>query len=137
MYKNRLETTVLGAFEWKTSKKVKYAEPIYPRFKSYYNESRFKDIKDEGIFYQGGFSMEGKRVNSSSVFGGKGIIKLKNKNNKYYQELKKHKLMQGIQILKKNQALIMIEFYLMQMFPNQEEERNLKPRLQFQLIPNY
>ena len=79
--KNRLETTVLGAFEWKSKRKTTFDEAVYPRFKSYYNESRFKDIKDEGIFYQGGFSMEGKRVNSSSVFGGKGIIKLKNKNN--------------------------------------------------------
>ncbi len=81
MYKNRLETTVLGAFEWKTSKKVKFTEPVYPRFKSYYNESRFRDVKDDGIFYKGGFSLEGRRVNSSSVYGGKGIIKLKNKDN--------------------------------------------------------
>jgi len=79
--KNRLEATVLGAFEWKSKRKTTFDEAVYPRFKSYYNESRFKDIKDEGIFYQGGFSMEGKRVNSSSVYGGKGIIKLKNKNN--------------------------------------------------------
>jgi hypothetical protein len=79
--KNRLEATVLGAFEWKSKRKTTFEEAVYPRFKSYYNESRFKDIKDEGIFYQGGFSMEGRRVNSSSVFGGKGVIKLKNKNN--------------------------------------------------------
>ena len=80
-YKNRLETTVLGAFEWKSKRKTSFDEAIYPRFKSYYNESKFKDIKDEGIFYQGGFSMEGRKVNSSSVFGGKGIIKLRNKGN--------------------------------------------------------
>lgn len=80
-YKNRLETTVLGAFEWKSKRKTSFDEAVYPRFKSYYNESRFKDIKDEGIYYKGGFSMEGRKVNSSSVFGGKGIIKLKNKNN--------------------------------------------------------
>lgn len=79
--KNRLEATVLGAFEWKSKRKTSTDDAVYPRFKSYYNESRFKDIKDEGIFYQGGFSMEGKRVNSSSVFGGKSIIKFKNKNN--------------------------------------------------------
>ncbi len=79
--KGRLETTVLGAFEWKSRRKTTFEDAVFPRFKSYYNESRFKDIKDEGIFYQGGFSMEGRKVNSSSVFGGQGIIKLKNKNN--------------------------------------------------------
>ncbi len=80
-YKNRLETTVLGAFEWKSFKKTTYENAIYPRFKSYYNESRFKDIKEEGIYYKGGFSLEGRKVNSSSVYGGKGQIKLKNKDN--------------------------------------------------------
>lgn len=80
-YKNRLDATVLGAFEWKSKKKTVMEELHYPRFKSYYNESRFKDIKDEGIYYKGGFSMEGKRVNSSSVFGGKSLIRLKNKDN--------------------------------------------------------
>ena len=79
-YKNRLESTVLGAFEWKTAKKVRYSEPVYPRFKSYYNESKFRDVKDDGIYYKGGFSLEGKRVNSSSVFGGKGILRIKNKD---------------------------------------------------------
>lgn len=77
-YKNRLETTVLGAFEWKSKRKTSFDEAVYPRFKSYYNESRFKDIKDEGIYYLGGFSMEGRKVNSSSVYGGKSLIKLKN-----------------------------------------------------------
>lgn len=77
-YKNRLEATVLGAFEWKSKRKTSFDEAQYPRFKSYYNESRFKDIKDEGILYLGGFSMEGRRVNSSSVYGGKSMIKLKN-----------------------------------------------------------
>lgn len=80
-YKNRLETTVLGAFEWKSKRKTSFDEAVYPRFKSYYNESRFKDIKDEGIYYLGGFSMEGRKVNSSSVYGGKSIIKLKNQGN--------------------------------------------------------
>ena len=80
-YKNRLETTVLGAFEWKSKRKTNFDEALYPRFKSYYNESRFKDIKDEGIYYKGGFSLEGRKVNSSSVYGGKGLIKLKNKSN--------------------------------------------------------
>ncbi len=80
-YANRLTTTVLGAFEWKSKRKTTFDEAVYPRFKSYYNESQFKDIKDEGILYKGGFSMEGRKVNSSSVFGGKGMIKLKNKNN--------------------------------------------------------
>ena len=79
-YKNRLESTVLGAFEWKTSKKVQNGEPVYPRFKSYYNESSFRDVKDDGILYRGGFSMEGRQVNSSSVFGGPGVLKLKNKD---------------------------------------------------------
>jgi hypothetical protein len=78
-YKNRLESTVLGAFEWKTSRKLRNAEPAYPRFKSYYNESSFRDVKEEGIYYKGGFSMEGRRVNSSTVYGGKGVLKLKNK----------------------------------------------------------
>ena len=80
-YKNRLETTVLGAFEWKSRRRTSFDEVSYPRFKSYYNESRFKDIKDEGIYYKGGFSLEGKRVNSSSVYGGKGFIKLRNKKD--------------------------------------------------------
>lgn len=77
-YNKRLETTVLGAFEWKSKRKTSFDEAVYPRFKSYYNESRFKDIKDEGIYYVGGFSMEGRKVNSSSVYGGKGLIRLKN-----------------------------------------------------------
>lgn len=77
-YKNRLLATVLGAFEWKSRRKTSFDEAVYPRFKSYYNESQFKDIKDEGIFYLGGFSMEGRKVNSSSVYGGKSMIKLKN-----------------------------------------------------------
>ena len=79
-YKNRLNSTVLGAFEWKTRKKVQNTEPVFPRFKSYYNESSFRDVKEEGIYYAGGFSMEGRLVNSSTVYGGKGILKIKNNN---------------------------------------------------------
>jgi hypothetical protein len=86
-YKDRLETTLLGAFEYKSKKKNSYEEAIYPRFKSYYAESRFKDVKEEGLYYLGGFSMEGRRVNSSSVYGGKSLLKIKNKKGDYAVKL--------------------------------------------------
>jgi len=78
-YPGKLEATVLGVMEYRSIRKNKFEEPKYPRFKSYYAESVFKDVKPL-YEYLGGFSLEGRKINSSSVYGGKALLKIKQKD---------------------------------------------------------
>lgn len=78
-YPGKLEATVLGVMEYRSVRKNKFEEPKYPRFKSYYAESVFKDVKPL-YEYLGGFSLEGRKINSSSVYGGKALLKIKHKD---------------------------------------------------------
>ncbi len=78
-YPGKLEATVLGVMEYRSVRKNKFEEPKYPRFKSYYAESVFKDVKPL-YEYLGGFSLEGRKINSSSVYGGKAMLKIKQKD---------------------------------------------------------
>ncbi len=72
-YKGKLESPVEGVFEF--NGKVRNNNE-YPRFMSYYNNIDVKGIGDEFLEYKGGFSLNGNRILSSSIFGGLATIRV-------------------------------------------------------------
>ena len=65
-YKNKLETTLLGAFEYQSKKRPKNIKNTYPRFVSNRNDITIKEL-GENIDYKGGFSLIGNKIYSTSL----------------------------------------------------------------------
>ena len=65
-YTDRLTAPIKGVFDFKGEKRAKNTASTYPRFMSYQSDAFIKNI-DKSIEYQGGFSMIGKKMYSSSV----------------------------------------------------------------------
>ncbi|OON70537.1 hypothetical protein B0919_00470 [Hymenobacter sp. CRA2] len=63
-----LEAPIKGALAYKSVQKKNGADSGYPRFVSLTNDARVKNIGDN-ITYQGGFSLNGKQMYSSSLDG--------------------------------------------------------------------
>lgn len=66
-YPEYLEDSVEGVFEYRGVAHPKGVLSTYPRFKSYDNKAVFKNLQ-EGLSYQGGFSLIGNRKYSTSLF---------------------------------------------------------------------
>ena len=66
-YEDRLEEPIEGVFELKATSRNKNEPAQFPRFKSYENKARFKNLQD-GLTYTGGFSLIGNRVFSTSLY---------------------------------------------------------------------
>ncbi|MBY0427441.1 MAG: hypothetical protein K2Q22_17530, partial [Cytophagales bacterium] len=77
-FPSKLDSTIKGSFQYKSVKRAPNAKAKYPRFKSFSNNISVKGIGKD-IIYKGGFSLEGKRITSSSYSEGKCTIESKGK----------------------------------------------------------
>ncbi len=83
-YPTKLAEPVKGAFEFRS---VKHASPEvsrYPRFMSYNAVSAYKNL-GEDVELVGGFSLDGRKVNTSAVYLGKSSIAIKHKGQVVYR----------------------------------------------------
>ncbi|SDK68572.1 hypothetical protein SAMN05421823_103283 [Catalinimonas alkaloidigena] len=64
-YPERVDEPIEGVFEFRSQKHKTPEDAQYPRFRSFSNEVKVKNL-GEGITYQGGFSLRGAHANSSS-----------------------------------------------------------------------
>lgn len=83
-YDNKLQDTVQGVFLYKSIKPAKGKPSTYPRFMSYNNDVKLKYL-GEGIEYQGGFALNGERIYSESVNGGKAELTVFHNNEKKFK----------------------------------------------------
>lgn len=74
-YSSMVDQPVEGAFEYKSKKHKSTEDAQYPRFKSYSNNIKVKNI-GKNLSYVGGFALAGNKVYSSSVNGGLATIKV-------------------------------------------------------------
>jgi hypothetical protein len=65
-YQNKLEKPLIGAFEYQSKKRLKNTLNNYPRFISNRNDIQIKEL-GENIEYNGGFSLVGKKIYSTSL----------------------------------------------------------------------
>ncbi len=90
-YKGKLDTPVSGVFDFESHRSDSPFNSRYPRFKSYENDVKVKLANDGELIYNGGFSMEGRKISSSSLFAGpasievrkKGVRKFRSKAKRY------------------------------------------------------
>ena len=80
-YKGKLDDPVEGVFEYKSVKHDTTTDARYPRFISYYSNIKIKNI-GEGLIYHGGFSLNGRRILSSSVLGDLSRIEVQDDSEK-------------------------------------------------------
>ncbi len=75
-YPDAIAKKVQGVFEFKTQNVADRSKAVYPRFMSYHSVSEYKNL-GEGVTLSGGFSMEGRRINTSCVDGEIGKLSVK------------------------------------------------------------
>lgn len=75
-YKSKVDSLIIGKFEYLSTPSNNSANPTYPRFKSYYNDIKVKNIV-EYAEYQGGFSLTGNRISSSSFNRGPAFLTIR------------------------------------------------------------
>ena len=75
-YPEKLKGTVEGIFEYATQKITDRNLATYPRFMSYHSVSEYANL-GENISLTGGFSLEGRKINTESVDAEIGVLKVK------------------------------------------------------------
>ncbi len=84
-----LEEPVEGVFEYKPELAENPMHSTYPRFTSYSNRVKLKDLP-EGLTYKGGFSMRGRRIFSASVAGGDCILAAESNDKPRFRAVSKY-----------------------------------------------
>lgn len=75
-YAGKLAGPVKGVFDYKNSRYRTPDELEYPRFKSYDSNISVSNLGGDELTYNGGFSLMGKRIYSSSVYSGMASIEV-------------------------------------------------------------
>lgn len=83
-YKGRLDESVPGFFEFKSTRHDSVRIAKYPRFISYHSNIKINGL-GEGVVYKGGFSLNGPKINSSSLFGEESLIEVQDKSQKKFR----------------------------------------------------
>ncbi|MEO0553428.1 MAG: hypothetical protein AAF149_09535 [Bacteroidota bacterium] len=83
-YLGKVDDKVDGVFQYKSVAHDSTNDASYPRFQSYYSNIPVKGFAD-GFLYQGGFSMNGAKLNSSSLFGKNSLIEVQGETSKQFK----------------------------------------------------
>jgi hypothetical protein len=84
-YFGKLDKPIEGIFEFQSQKHNGPNDAKFPRFKSYQNDINVKNLGKENLKYNGGFSLSGKEIYSSSVMDGIATIEVHEKGKKKFQ----------------------------------------------------
>jgi hypothetical protein len=83
-YKTRLDSTSLGVFEYKSVRAANKQLATYPRFQSYYNHNKVKNLAKD-VEYTGGFSLVGRRFSSANFASGTSTIVVSKNGSKKFR----------------------------------------------------
>jgi hypothetical protein len=83
-YDSKLTAPVTGAFEFKSVKHKTPEESQYPRFISYNAVSDYKNLGDD-VTLTGGFSLQGRKINTSAVYLGRSTLTIRHKGQEIYR----------------------------------------------------
>ncbi|MBX9851174.1 MAG: hypothetical protein K2X86_05380 [Cytophagaceae bacterium] len=75
-YPEKTDKPVEGIFEYKSQKHKNFEDMVYPRFKSFSSNVLVKGLGDN-IEYEGGLSLAGRKIYSSSIDEGTSTIRIK------------------------------------------------------------
>ena len=76
-YVGKLDKVVEGVFDFESQRYESKEKIRYPRFKSYENDVEVKLANDDDLIYKGGFSVEGRKISSSSLYAGPASIEVR------------------------------------------------------------
>ena len=76
-YAGKVDNGIAGVFDFESKKHKDPSKAKFPRFKSYDSNVKVKLLDDKKLNYKGGFSLEGNKISSSSVYSGLSTIEVK------------------------------------------------------------
>ena len=82
-YSGKLDSPVLGIFEFKSVSHKDHKSATYPKFASYVNDIRLSFGTDK-LEYKGGFALSGSKVSSGSVTNGLSQIRVKGDSSRKF-----------------------------------------------------
>ncbi|MCG8321226.1 MAG: hypothetical protein MI921_17115 [Cytophagales bacterium] len=83
-YVGKLDKVVEGVFDFESRRHERKEKAKFPRFKSYENNVKVKLANNDELVYKGGFSLEGQKISSSSLYAGPASIEVsKNGQRKF------------------------------------------------------
>ena len=83
-YKGKIAEPVEGAFEYRSIRHDSTNDTSFPRFTSYYADVKIKDLAED-LYYEGGFSLKGSKIYSTSILGGFSKIEVHDKPSKLFK----------------------------------------------------
>ncbi|MEM8566697.1 MAG: hypothetical protein AAGF85_09560 [Bacteroidota bacterium] len=83
-YIGKVGSKIDGVFQYKSVAHDSTTDASYPRFQSYYSNVSIDGFPD-GFIYRGGFSLNGAKLNSSSLFGKKSMIEVQGETSKQFK----------------------------------------------------
>ncbi|MDN5204398.1 hypothetical protein QQ008_23600 [Fulvivirgaceae bacterium BMA10] len=83
-YTGKVERPVEGVFDFESRRHEGPEDARFPRFKSYESDVNVKFTNDGKLLYKGGFSLEGNKISSSSVYEGLASITIRKKGVKQF-----------------------------------------------------
>ena len=84
-YVGKLDKVVEGVFDFESQRHESKEKARYPRFKSYENDVKVKLASDDELIYKGGFSLEGQKISSSSLYAGPASIEVRKKGQRKFR----------------------------------------------------
>ncbi len=84
-YVGKLDKAVAGVFDFESQRHDSKEKARFPRFKSYDNDVKVKLASDDELIYKGGFSLEGGKISSSSLYAGPASIEVRNKGQRMFR----------------------------------------------------
>ena len=93
-YKGKVDEPVKGAFQFASQKHYGPETARYPRFMSYNSDHEVsiydkKKINQHIVFYTGGFSLEGSKINSNSLMEGAATLEVQGDGKKKFKAISK------------------------------------------------
>ncbi len=83
-YIGKLDKAVEGVFDFESQRHQGFDKSKFPRFKSYENDVKVNLASDNKLVYQGGFSLEGRKISSSSLYAGPATIEVSTEGKKSF-----------------------------------------------------
>lgn len=91
-YKGKIDKPVKGMFQFASQRHTGVKDAQYPRFKSYDSNIKVNIFKSNAgnpntVSYEGGFSLEGRQISSSSLLEDKATIEVKDQQQKKFRSV--------------------------------------------------
>ena len=84
-YDGRLEVPIEGVYEFKSQKRDSTEKPTYPRFRSYMNDAKYSDLRNDKLKMVGGFGLHGDEHNSSSLFEEYSVLEAESEGKRLFK----------------------------------------------------